>query len=341
MKLDSINGKGSGKSGSKVYYVNHGVQIEREYTSQISNPNTPAQVSQRSRFKLASQISAIFEPVIAIPRKGMQSPRNQFTKLNMGFFYGSDEDAQVTLDALQLTKGGVVLPPVALQRGQNTEFSMSLADSVESTISRIIYSVFKVTADANVQLVDSIVVNDPGGNRTFPFTMRFSASVQFQTFYVYAYGMRDRTNKAKAVFSNYQAIMGIDLVRLIAQRTLDPNNFALTRTQCSILYGGQNSNIVPAQNKVLINVYKVGNGSVVVSENGNQIDMSGVHYAEVGIGSTIQLQAIPETTSGEIWEFDGWYNNGEQSKFSASNPYTFTITEQREIVAKFFPRGLE
>lgn len=341
MKLDSINGKGSGKSGAKVYYVNHGVQIEREYTSEVSNPNTPAQVSQRSRFKLASQISAIFEPVIAIPRKGMQSPRNQFTKLNMGFFYGSDEDAQVTLDALQLTKGGVVLPPVALQRGQTTDFSMSLADSVESTISRVIYSVFKITSEGSVQLVDSIVVNDPGENRTFPHTMTFPASVQFTTFYVYAYGMRDRNNKAKAVFSNYQAVVGFDLVRLIAQRSLDPNNYALTKTKCSVLFSGQNSNIVPEQNKVLIYVNKVGKGSVVVSDNNNEVDMSGVNYAEVGLAHTIKLQANPETTSGEIWEFEGWYNNGEQIKFSASNPYTFTITEQREIVAKFIPRGLE
>ena len=341
MKLDSINGKGSGKSGAKVYYVNHGVQIEREYTSKVSNPNTPAQVSQRSRFKLVSQISAIFEPVIAIPQKGMLSPRNQFTKLNMGFFYGSDEDAQVTLDALQLTKGGVMLPPVALQRGQNTDFTMSLADSVESTISRVIYSVFKITGEGSVQLVDSIVVNDPGENRTFPHTMTFSASVQFVTFYVYAYGMRDRNNKAKAVFSNYQAVAGFDLVKLIAQRSLDPNNYALTKTQCSVLFSGQNSNVVPAQNKVLIYVNKVGKGSVIVSDNNNEVDMTGVNYAEVGLAHTIKLQANPETTSGEIWEFEGWYNNGDQVKFSASNPYEFVITEQRDIVAKFVPRGLE
>lgn len=341
MKLDSINGKGSGKSGSKVYYVNHGQQIEREYTSSVSNPNTPAQVSQRSRFKLASQISAIFEPVIAIPRKGMQSPRNQFTKLNMGFFYGSVEDAQVSLDSLQITKGGIGLPRVILQRGQVTEFTMALADSAEDSISRVVYCIFKESENSSVQLVDSIVVNEPGPSRVFRTTKTFPSSVQFTTFYVYAYGMRDRNNKAKAVFANYQVLTGSDLARLIAQRSIDPNNYALTKTRCSILYGGQNSSLEPAQNKVFLYVNTVGKGSVVVSEDGNQVDMTGVNFAQVGNGSTITLQAIPETLYGEIWEFEGWYVNGEQIKFSSQNPYEFQIVGERDFVAKFTLRGLE
>lgn len=341
MKLDSINGKGTGKSGAKVYYVNHGVQIEREYTSQVSNPNTTAQVSQRSRFKLASQISAIFEPVIAIPRKGMQSPRNQFTKLNMGYFYGSAEDAQVTLDNLQITKGGTILPAVALQRGQVTEFTMSLANAADETISRVVYSIFKVTEDSAIQLVDSIIVNAAGADRTFPHTMTFESSVQYTTFYVYAYGMRDRDNRAKAKYDNYQAIQGYDLARLIAQRSIDPNAYALTKTRCSILFAGQNSNITPSANKTFVYLNIVGKGSVTVKDGVNEVDMAGTNRAEVGLGHEITLTATPETTQGEIWRFDGWYNNGEQVKFSGANPYQFTITEQRDIVAKFVPSGLE
>ena len=341
MKLDSINGKGTGKSGAKVYYVNHGVQIEREYTSQVSNPNTTAQVSQRSRFKLASQISAIFEPVIAIPRKGLQSPRNQFTKLNMGYFYGSENEAQVSPEFLQLTKGCIHLPAVSITRGQITEINMALAAAADDTINRVIYSMFKIADNGLMQLVDSLVVNSPGTNRTFPITKTFSSSVQYEVFYVYAYGMRDRDDKATAKFYNYEITLGNELARLIAQRTIDPNAYALTQTRCSVIYGGHPSNETPAPNKVFIYLNIVGKGSVTIKDGVNEVDMAGTNRAEVGLAHDITLTATPETTQGEIWRFDGWYNNGEQIKFSSANPYQFQIDGQRDIVAKFVPSGLE
>ena len=60
MKIYSLDGKGSGKVGGSVYYVNRGVQVRREYTAAVTNPSTDAQVGQRSRFKLASQVSLLF-----------------------------------------------------------------------------------------------------------------------------------------------------------------------------------------------------------------------------------------------------------------------------------------
>lgn len=334
-------GKGKGKVGNSVFYVNHGVQIEREYTAQVSNPNTTAQVSQRSRFKLASQISAIFEPVIAIPRKGLQSPRNQFTKLNMGYFYGSEDEAQVSPENLQLTLGSVYLPAVSINRGQITEINMALAAAADETISRVIYSMFKLGDNGLMQFVDSLVVNSPGTNRTFPITKTFSSSVQYELFYVYAYGMRDRDDKAKAKYYNYEVSLGTELARLIAQRSIDPNAYALTQTRCSIIYAGQTSNVTPAANKVFVYITIVGKGSVTVKDGVNEVDMAGTNRAEVGLGHDITLTATPETTQGEIWRFDGWYNNGEQVKFSSANPYQFQIAEQRDIVAKFVPSGLE
>ena len=80
MKLSGIAGTGSGKLGSQVYASVAGEQIVRNYQPKVSNPNTTKQVNQRSRFKLMSQLSAAMASVIVIPKEGMRSSRNLFSK---------------------------------------------------------------------------------------------------------------------------------------------------------------------------------------------------------------------------------------------------------------------
>ena len=70
MKINSILGKMTGKVGNIVVASVGGEVIGREYNPNVSNPNTSAQQNTRSKFKLASQLSATMAPVIAIKKEG-------------------------------------------------------------------------------------------------------------------------------------------------------------------------------------------------------------------------------------------------------------------------------
>lgn len=79
--------------------------ILREVVKPI-NPSTEAQVEQRAKFKLMSQVASAFKPVIAMKREGNITPRNMFVKINSPLlsFDSVGKQARINLDELQLTK---------------------------------------------------------------------------------------------------------------------------------------------------------------------------------------------------------------------------------------------
>ena len=95
-KVTSLYGKTMGKIGSIVFSTSGGYTIAREYNPHVSNPNTTAQVNQRARMKLMSQLSAALSPVIAMTKEGLVSKRNKFTKKNFDACYVSNGYAQIT-----------------------------------------------------------------------------------------------------------------------------------------------------------------------------------------------------------------------------------------------------
>lgn len=79
MKLTSIVGTGSGRLGGSVFVVRNGQQVVRVYQANVVNPKSSAQVVQRAKMKLASQLSAIFaKELTPWRREGMVSGRNRF-----------------------------------------------------------------------------------------------------------------------------------------------------------------------------------------------------------------------------------------------------------------------
>ena len=71
-----------------------------------TNPSTEAQVEQRAKFKLMSQVATAFKSVIAMKREGNITPRNMFVKINSPLLTYSKEEKQASiyLYDLQLTK---------------------------------------------------------------------------------------------------------------------------------------------------------------------------------------------------------------------------------------------
>ena len=334
MKLYPIDGKGTGKLGGSVYVLNHGVQVKRVYSGTISNPSTDDQVSQRSRFKLASQVSAALAPVIVIPRKGLQSPRNLFTKKNMGFFYGTPQGAQVTYENLQITPGCTSLPRLVIARnGQNT-ISYGLAESVVGAVDHVVYSVYKKMDDESLILMESVVVDvtadndgaavertDPQGNLV-----------------VYAYGIREKNARAHAIYGNYQIESGQDIAKLVANRTIEMDNFQFTQTRGSSIGASDSENPTPDPDGALLYLFcpsgttidvTIGTGAPQSIQNGS---------VSVPIGSNVQLHI--NGMSG--YTFEGWFNNGEQVPFSYEPTINFRMDAMRDIVANFrYGGGLE
>jgi len=327
MKIYSRNGKGSGKLGGSVYVVNHGVLIERQYSGTVSNPSTIPQVSQRSRFKLASQVSAALDPVIAIPRKGIQSPRNLFVKRNIGYFYGGPDGAQVTYENLQITQGCIGLPGFRAAREIENHITLSMQDSVLASCDHVIYCVFKKTSEEQLQLMQSVVVpvdesnaeaiidvNDVAGNLVF-----------------YAYGIRLKNARARATYGNYQVQTGVDFAKLIANRTIEMSDVQFTQTRGTSLGQGDEESVTPGTDEVIIYIGTNGWGRVNAKINTGEDEPVENGYIRVNIGDLVTLKGIPVPSHG----FRGWYNNGEQTPFSTEEQISFTATEMRDIIARW------
>lgn len=339
MKRYSANGKGSGKLGGSVYVINHGVQIEREYNGSVSNPSTSAQVSQRSRFKLASQVSAALENVIAIPRKGILSPRNRFVKRNMPFFYGGVDGAQVTYENLQLTLGSNGIPSIYLQRIMGGQITLQLSDLVNDSVSHVAYCMFKKTDEELLQLVRSeivevnedngdalVTIGDPGGDLI-----------------VYAYGYRLKNAKAKAKYDNYQVSNALDMATLIANRRIEMSDVYFTATRGTSIAAGDQESTTPGANEWLLYLSTNFLGTITLEVNSQVVALEASGVYKVQKDSHVKLTQNPSQISGtDVAGFDGWFNNGEQTPFSTQSFIEFDMTSMRDIIARWHPwSGLE
>lgn len=336
MKLYGQDGKGTGKLGNSVYVINHGVQVKREYNGSVSNPSTNAQVAQRSRFKLASQVSAALENVIVIPRKGIQSPRNRFVKRNMPFFYGGVDGAQVTYENLQLTLGSTGIPAISLQRLQGGDLQIQLTAPVINSVEYVAYCVFRKTDEELLQYVASEIVPVNGDNVNAEVTIADREG----DLVVYAYGYRIKNAKAKAKYDNYKVASAADVATLIANRRIELSDVYFSGTRGASLPDGDSGNVVPEEGEVLLyltnntlGTIKLEVGQKVVSQ-----DASGVF--RVAKGAHVKLTGTPvQLGNGDYAGFDGWFNNGEQTPFSVAVSIEFDINEMRDIVARWHPWG--
>lgn len=103
MKLNGFVGKGTGKLGSSVFAISGGEQIVREYNPNVSNPSTDAQVAQRAKLKLMSQLAASLSSALAFRKNGLVSARNQFVSKNIALCSFENDKADVDVTGISLT----------------------------------------------------------------------------------------------------------------------------------------------------------------------------------------------------------------------------------------------
>lgn len=307
--------KGSGKLGNMVVARVAGETIARDYNPNVANPNTNLQVGQRSRFKLASQVSASLARVIVIPKQGLKSARNLFVKKNFDNFIKDGDNAQVIITNLQITNGSEGCPAFQVTRAGQA-LTCRVVSNVDNTVDRMVYAAFKVNGEQQLQFVDSKVGEKTADNPTSEVQLN-SATGQIL---VLAYGIKDADASAKAKYNNYAVTSGEDIAALVATRALDITGFRFTKSASCMLQAGENSGQSITVPTFLVSVTAGNGGTATVSDGGF-----------IPQGSQCTITATP----ADNYSLEGIYIGGEMVAWNS--PYTFTPTGNTSVEVRFAP----
>lgn len=329
-KVTSLYGKTTGKIGSIVFATSGGETIAREYNPHVANPSTMAQVNQRARMKLMSQLSACLAPSIVMTKDGLVSRRNKFTKRNMSSCYASNGTAQITYENVQLTEGSIGLTQIVAYIEVNAEtgveeLTINLASAPAINVSRVVYSVFVKTDEGKLQLIlSTIVQRGRESGETFRVVTPATAFAG-KEIVIYAYGMIDTSEKATARFGNLNVQNGTDLATLVANRSISYEDYQFTQTRGATL-GTDGQPITPTT---------PGSFRVWVTASGNGTVSGAGTYEQ---GAQVTLTATP--SSGAT--FVKWVRNGETQTYSTTNPLVIaSIQNNFDLVAIFDGGGNE
>ena len=329
-KVTSLYGKTMGKIGSIVFSTSGGETIAREYNPHVANPNTMAQINQRARMKLMSQLSASLAPVIAMRKEGLTSARNKFVQKNFGASYASEGVAQISYENVQLTSGNSGLPQlkwVAQDIEGAAKIFAFFTDEPSQTIARVVYCMFRKTDEGKLEYVSSVITSVRTGQvegRYFQVSFDV-APLNTETGYlstsyvIYAYGMSDTSERATAQYGNLNVQNATDIARLVATRTISFSDYQFTQTRgVSASQGEDQATDVPA-----------GSARVFVTALGEGGTVSGGGVFQ--IGSQVTVSATPASQ----YTFRAWVKNGSSQVVSTSATYTFTLNEQTDLIAQF------
>lgn len=227
MKLNGIVGKGSGKLGASVFAISGGEQIVRQYNPQVSNPSTGAQVAQRAKLKLMSQLAAALGDAIAFKKSGLVSARNQFVSKNIGLCtYSAENGAECSLMELDLTGGALSLPEVQATDASGS-VSVALVNAAAADIARVVYVGCVITEGNKLEVLDVQTTSTPGAGRAFAASL----GIPEGNIVVYAYGIKDANANVTTKFENYEANATERDATLAVLRSLSASDYTLSVTR--------------------------------------------------------------------------------------------------------------
>lgn len=312
--------KGTGKLGNIVVSRVAGETIARDYNPNVSNPSTVAQVNQRARMKLASQLAAALAPVIVIPKDGLKSARNLFIKKNMDQIVGNNGQARIIYENIQLTNGNAGLPAIRATRSSEDGIEVQLAETADAAVSRVVYIVYKKTTEDQLQFVGSAIQETAGDDGLFKASFGYVAG----DLIIWAYGMKDVTATAKAKYGDYFISSGEDIAQLVMSRKIGAGDYQFTQTRGNTIFGEDAGTIDAGDNEFMVYVGTSGPGSAAIQ------------------GATAPRKAFQRgasctvvATPNEGCQFVAWRKAGSSANLSTSAEYTFTVEATNDLVAFF------
>lgn len=321
-KQTSLFGKISGKLGAVVFSTSGGETISREYNPNVANPSTQAQVDQRARMKLMSQLSSALSPVLAMTKDGLVSKRNKFTKINFPASYALNGVAQITYENVQITEGNTSLPAIYAE-GAITQSGMTIVAGINTnpsaTINRVVYCLFKKSNEGKLEYISSKIITERTAEETSYFFVADFQHMAVAEYVIFAYGMSDTSERATATYGNLNVVTASDLARLVATRAISFSDYQFTQTR-AITIASDGTAVQPEQS---------GNLRVYATALGDGGTVSG--GGSFAPGASVTLTATP--ASG--YRFVRWVKNGTSQTISTANPYTFNVQEQTDLVAVF------
>ena len=326
----SLFGKITGKLGAVVFSTSGGQTISREYNPHVANPNTDAQINQRARMKLMSQLSACLAPVIAMQKDGLVSVRNKFVKRNFESCYSVNGQAQISYENVQLTQGNSGLPLIKYSATLDAEtgyptLKVYFSEVPNIQIARIVWCLFKKTDEGKLSFMESQIVTD----RTITgelgyFIGKFNSIVLDDQnklaadYVIYGYGMIDASERATAQYGNLNVNTATDLADLVTNRNISYMDYQFTQTRGISANRGTNASTDVPSGSARVFVTALGVGTV----NGG---------GTFELGTSVTVTATPGTNA----TFVGWKINGQQNYISRQASYTFTLNQQTDLVAVF------
>lgn len=315
MKVNSILGKMTGKVGNIVLTSVGGKVVGREYNPNVANPNTQPQQNTRSKFKLASQLSASMAPVIAIKKEGNVSARNLFVKENFPAIRYAQGVADINLNVVQLTKSQRSFVGFNADRSSGTAIAVELNESAASALSRVVYIAYKKAADGSLIFFDSKVCNTAGAEGKFNDVLNYTADAVV----LYAYGMKDLEAGITSKFGNMSAPSAEDVAQLLVSNTENMASVQLTKTAGLTMAAGESTGDSDDVEHLTVSLVISGNGSAI---GGGRFEA----------GQNVTLRATPD----EEATFVAWKaNNASGQVLSTANPYSFTVEQNMTICAVF------
>lgn len=314
-RLFGIAGKASGKMGSMVFRVREGQQVISQYNPIVKNPKSAAQTDQRAKFKLMTQLSAIFANVIAIPTTDGKSGRNIFTKKNFPMVDVDNGEAKIHLERLQITNGNVRPVDYTVTRGQDA-ITVATKGNPTGMYSEVVMIIAKIAGNGQISIVGSVSGTKTTADNVDTFTGTFSGEVATANIVVYVYGVNAKSTKARDKFENIEGDAATFVASLLSERYLGVADAALTATLGVKLDSSENSADSSNFNGAVVKVSIVGDGSVVGA---------GTYLP----GTYCTLVATP----AEGAEFISWVVNGQV--VSSSSSYTFLVTDNTVVTARF------
>lgn len=304
-----------GKVGNIVLASVGGEVIGREYNPNVANPNTQPQQNTRSKFKLASQLSASMAPVIAIKKEGNVSARNLFVKENFPMITYSNGAASINLNGVQLTKSQRNFAGFVSDRSGGTAIAVQLKADCSAILSRVVYIGYKKLSDGTLQFFDSKVCNTAGDDGKFADVLRFEEGAVV----LYAYGMKDLEAGITTKFGNMSAPSAEEVAQLLVSNSENMASVQLTKTAGLTMAEGVNtgdSNYEPTYITVAVSTQQ----AATVTGGGQYL-----------VGDSVTVSTEPN--QGAALSFQGWYNGN--TKVSDNQTYTFTATENITLQARW------